>query len=115
MSRLLASVLSIGISLISLQAAAYPSGNALLQDIQGEDWQSLSALRYVVGVRHGLTLERVMAERQGRAGLLCIPDEVTDGQLNDMVALHLESNPSTRHHQPTLIIVKAWSDFMCPK
>ena len=115
MFRIFCSFFLIGICLIPVEVVAYPTGNALLKEIQGKDFQKLSAIRYIVGVRHGLTLERAMAERQGRLGLLCIPDEVTDGQLNDMVASHLDTNPSTRHYPPAFLIVEAWSKFMCLK
>ena len=113
MFRLLPLLIAIGFCLPSAKAMAYPSGNDLLTDLQGKDWQKLSATRYVIGVRHGLTFERVVAQQQGRLGLLCIPDAVTDGQLTDMVTLFLESNPSTRHNTPALLVVKAWLEFKC--
>lgn len=92
---------------------AYPSGNDLLTDLQGKAWQKLSATRYVTGVRHGLIIERIVAEQQGRLGLLCIPDAVTDGQLADMALLFLESNPSTRHRGAATLMIKAWLEFKC--
>ena len=97
----------------SVKAMAYPSGNDLLTDLQGKDWQELSATRYVIDVRHGLTIERWVAEQQGRLGLICIPDAVTDGQLTDMFTLFLETNPSARHNPTPLLIVKAWLEFKC--
>ena len=113
MFRLLPLLVSIGLCLPSAKATAYPSGNDLLNDLQAKDWQKLSATRYVIGVRHGLTLERVTAEQEGRLGLLCIPDAVTDGQLTDMITRFLETNPSARHKAPALLMVKAWLGFKC--
>jgi hypothetical protein len=67
--------------------AEFFSGNELLRRMtSGDAYERGTALGYVLG-----------AHDTGRGAAHCSPEEVTAGQVRDMVKAHLDSNPETRH------------------
>ena len=81
--------------------AEFLTGNTLLQKLNGSAIESMVGLGYVMGV---------FDAAQGVEH--CPPDHVTAGQVKDMVKLHLENTPSTRHFvadvQVRYVLGKAW-------
>ena len=66
--------------------AEFMDGNRLLSRIRGEPHEFLQALGYITGVFDAT-----------RGYVHCSPDNVTAGQITDMMKTHLESAPSVRH------------------
>ena len=81
----------------SSASAMYENGNKLLADIEGTSSGKMYALGYIVGV----------ADAYGNVDLLCIPQSVTKGQLNDVVHLSLRQNPSMRDLPADLLVLAA--------
>lgn len=85
--------------------AEFKDGNKLLYQITGEHTDKMIALGYITGVsdtQHGV--------------LHCAPPNVTAGQILDMVKIHLQNSPSTRHMSAdlhvTYVLKEAWP---CPE
>lgn len=67
--------------------AEFFSGNELLRRMNsGDAYERGSAFGYILGTHD-----------TGRNAAHCSPEEVTAGQVRDMVKAHLDSNPETRH------------------
>ena len=81
--------------------AEFFTGNDLLQKLNGSAMESMVGLGYVMGVFDA-----------ARGAEHCPPDSITAGQVRDMVKLHLENTPSTRHFvadvQVRYVLGKAW-------
>ena len=77
--------------------AMYENGNMLLRDLEGTSSGQMYALGYIVGV----------ADAYGNMDLLCIPQSITKGQLNDVVHLSLRTNPSMRDLPADLLVLAA--------
>ena len=81
--------------------AEFKDGNKLLSEMNGSQFQQMSALGYVVGVADALDGVTV-----------CSPNSVTAGQIHDMVKQFLENNPGLRHFTGDAIVnrvlSKAW-------
>lgn len=87
---------------LSLHAhAEFFDGNKLLARIKGDTYDYANAIGYVIGVAD---MMRNIAH--------CPPDNITAGQILDMVKQHLEDNPSTRHftgdQHVVYVLKKAW-------
>jgi hypothetical protein len=73
--------------------AEFLSGNRLLSDLNGTPMERMLALGYVMGVADTFTNSTV-----------CPPDNVTAGQVQDIVKKHLEQNPASRHYTADSLI-----------
>ena len=75
--------------------AEFWSGNQLLTRLQGDTIaERIQALGYIMGVADAT---------QGSGH--CPPEQVTSGQIRDMVRNHLESVPSARHIEASSHVV----------
>lgn len=66
--------------------AEFKDGNKLLSQIRGDSHDYVNAVGYVTGVADAL-----------RSVIHCPPENVTAGQIVDMVKRHLENSPELRH------------------
>ena len=77
--------------------AQYQSGNELYSDLIGRtDAEQMFALGYVVGVVDAYIQKEV-----------CVPQNVTQGQLAEVVTLFLASRPQIRHQPADVLVVLA--------
>jgi hypothetical protein len=77
----------------TMASAEFMSGNNLLSDMNGDIVDQMIALGYVMGVSDVFT-----------NGTVCPPNNVTAGQVKDIIKRHLEANPSIRHFTADSII-----------
>jgi hypothetical protein len=71
---------------IGVAHAEFADGNKLLKDMTGDIYDRMHAMGYVVGVFD-----------MGRNVIHCAPNNVTAGQINDMVKNYLDNTPAERH------------------
>ena len=88
--------------LLALTAhAEFMDGNKLLTRIKGDAYDYVNAVGYITGVSDAT-----------RSVTHCPPENVTAGQITDMVKQHLESIPSLRHltadQHVVYVLKKAW-------
>lgn len=81
--------------------AEFYNGNDLLQKMNGDFGDRMISLGYIMGVFDA-----------ARGVEHCPPDNITAGQVRDMVKLHLDATPSTRHFvadlQVRYVLKQAW-------
>lgn len=81
--------------------AEFFDGNKLLSRINGDTYDYINAVGYIMGVSDAT-----------RSVTHCPPENVTAGQIGDMVKKHLESNPGVRHltadQHVTYVLQKSW-------
>ncbi len=77
----------------AMAQAEFMSGNSLLADMNGSEMKKMFALGYVIGVTDTFSNATV-----------CPPENVTAGQVQDIIKKHLEDNPATRHYTADSII-----------
>jgi len=89
----------------STAQAQFQSGNALYSDITNKsDAVQLFAMGYIVGVTDAFIGKE-----------LCIPKDVTQGQLVEVVTNFLASRPQIRHQPADLLVLIALSQhWACP-
>jgi hypothetical protein len=75
--------------------AEFRDGNKLLSDLQGDIYDRMHALGYIVGVAD-----------MGRGFVNCMPENATAGQINDMVKNYLINTPADRHMTGDVIVNK---------
>lgn len=81
----------------STAQAQYQSGNELYSDLIGRtDAEQMFALGYVVGVVDAYIQKEV-----------CVPQNVTQGQLSEVVKQFLASRPQIRHQPADILVVIA--------
>lgn len=84
--------------------AEFKDGNKLLTQIKGDSHDYVNAVGYITGVADAL-----------RSVVHCPPENVTAGQLTDMVKRHLENSPEVRHMTGdthiSYVLKRAWP---CP-
>ena len=90
----------VGLMLVcSTAQAQFQSGNALYSDITDKsDAVQLFAMGYIVGVTDAFIGKE-----------LCIPKNVTQGQLVEVVSNFLASRPQIRHQPADLLVLVALS------
>ncbi|NYT76624.1 hypothetical protein H0A71_06440 [Alcaligenaceae bacterium] len=81
------------------------TGNKLLSDCEGQ-YSNMYCMGYIVGA---------LDTWGARPGLrLCIPEDVTQGQMQDITVKYLRNNPETRNHKATwLVAMAAQEAFPC--
>ncbi len=85
------------------------SGNAFLTEC-GTGPHNFKCLGYVAGLRDGIDV----AEMASRKETVCIPSEVTAGQMYDVIAAHIRANPANRHFPtPVLAYIALTQAFPC--
>jgi hypothetical protein len=94
------------IAAISLNAQAeFYDGNALYEEMRGTAIEKAMALGYIMGAADAF-----------RGISFCPQDNVTSGQLNDMVRRYLIANPDKRHYSADSIVIHVISgNWPCPK
>jgi Rap1a immunity proteins len=75
--------------------AEFRDGNKLLSDLQGDIYDRMHALGYIVGVAD-----------MGRGFVNCMPENATAGQISDMVKNYLINTPAERHLTGDVIVNK---------
>ena len=75
--------------------AEFADGNKLLSDMTGETMDRMHALGYITGVFDA-----------GRSIVHCPPNNITAGQINDMVKNYLTNVPADRHLTGDTIVFK---------
>ena len=86
--------------------AEFWDGNTLLQRMTGNHSEQMNALGYVMGVADSYN-GKEFCPRSGN---------ITSGQINDVVKVYLERNPSLRHLTGDLLTMVALSQvWPCPK
>jgi len=107
--------------LICSFSASAMTGNELLALVTSSDMdKKFQGIRYIEGYRDAVItskyFEEELAKEMKRAPNLhthaCIPQGVKNGQILDVVKLHLQNNPSFRHEdaaaQVHLSLITAW-------
>ena len=79
----------------SMAHAEFKDGNKLHSDLNGDIYDKMHAMGYIVGVYD-----------VGRGVLHCGPSNVTAGQINDMIKNYLENIPADRHLTGDTIVNK---------
>ena len=70
----------------SAQAGTFWDGNKLHGKLNGNTIEQMQALGYIMGVADALD-----------TATICAPNNVTAGQINDMMKNYLENYPAVRH------------------
>jgi hypothetical protein len=101
MKRLLAVLLFVP----AMAHAEFFSGNTLLARLNGDSLDRVQALGYIQGISDAYV--RV---------IFCPPENVTAGQLSDMIRNYLTNNPATRHKTADALIAEAFGQvWPCAK
>jgi hypothetical protein len=96
MKKLLATILFVP----SMANAEFFNGNTLLNLMNGSVPEQIQALGYVQGVFDTL-----------HSAVICPPQNVSAGQVNDMIKNYITNSPATRHHTADFIILTALKDL----
>lgn len=80
---------------IGVAHAEFADGNKLLSDMTGDAMDRMHALGYITGVFDA-----------GRSIVHCPPNNVTAGQISDMVKNYLSNVPADRHLTGDTIVFK---------
>lgn len=78
---------------LNVAHAEFKDGNKLLADLNGDVYERLHGLGYIVGVSD-----------MGWGVVHCAPGSVTAGQLKDMVKNYLENVPAERHQTGDILV-----------
>lgn len=122
---LLAAVLAVSsISVAQPARADFRDGNRLYADCTVREGASTYyqdkayCLAYIVGandgIESGLVLAEVYTEIDDLQRPYCLPDNVTAGQLTDVVVAYLRKNPAERHLAGSIVVFAALTQaFPC--
>jgi hypothetical protein len=97
--------------------AAY-NGNDLYQGLKDIKTESKSASFSNMGYASGCVAGAVDALGFSDTHRVCLPSEITNGQLNDITLLYLESHPENRHWPAVALVIMAMGNKFpapCPK
>jgi hypothetical protein len=84
------------------------NGNELLALCDRPDtFARMTCLAWITGVESGLAAASVNDEAAGRPRLVCPPDRVTNGQIQDIVLVFLRQHPEVRHEDASLLSMTA--------
>ena len=90
--------------------AAYYDGNGLLEVCEGLVPQG--ATMYAIGI---IDYAQIIAFQSEIASSICVPQDVTGGQVRDVVCNYLRGNPQNRHWDAAALAHNALSSaFPCP-
>jgi Rap1a immunity proteins len=79
--------------------AEFIDGNKLLSDMNGTHGTQMSALGYVMGVADAL-----------QGAVVCLPTNVTGGQIHDMIKNYLNNVPRDRNLSADSIVARVLKD-----
>ena len=79
-------ILTLALVAGTAQAGTFWDGNKLYNKLQGNTMEQMQALGYIMGVADALD-----------TATICAPNNVTAGQINDMMKNYLENYPAVRH------------------
>jgi hypothetical protein len=102
----------------NISASAAPaSGNKILKTCKSTNPVSTGiCIGFVVAANQGLTTLLVLSSPTGKMTDICIPKEVTTGQMRDIFIKHLENDPKNRHMKAFILFVEAMRvTYPCPK
>jgi hypothetical protein len=90
--------------------ADFYDGNGLLEMCKKSNF---SAATYAIGVYDA---ERVVADAKIENSLICLPTNVTVGQIGDIVCKYLADNPAKRHYTAARSVLAVLiDDFPCKR
>lgn len=88
----------------------YLSGNEMLEACKSK---SQMVVGFMMGAVDGIRFQSYFYDGTLR---VCVPKEVSAGQIRDIVCRHLEENPKVRHYPTIYAVGSAVSEaFPCPK
>jgi len=90
----------------SQYAFAVSSGNELLNVCQSNGTQFGRCIGFIEGVSVGVELGEAFHGHKDLSDV-CIPANVTNGQLKDIVLVYLRQNPATRHEPAVYAVVRS--------
>jgi hypothetical protein len=103
--------------LLLLSASAHPqrvsttTGNDLLESCESRDFKQAFCLGYITGVTDFDGMDGAAFPERRRS---CIPENVSNGQVRDVVVKYLKDHPEERHLLAAVLIVEAASKaFPC--
>ena len=79
-------ILALALVVGTAQAGTFWDGNTLYNKLNGSTMEQMQALGYIMGVADALD-----------TATICAPNNVTAGQINDMMKNYLENYPAVRH------------------
>ena len=79
-------ILTLALVAGAAHAGTFWDGNKLYNKLQGNTMEQMQALGYIMGVADALD-----------TATICAPNNVTAGQINDMMKNYLENYPAVRH------------------
>ena len=86
---------------LSVQAGSFWDGNKLHNKLRGDIGDQMQALGYIMGVADA-----------GESVSICEPNNVTAGQMHDIMKNYLESAPAVRHLAAdsliTVVLGRVW-------
>lgn len=91
--------LLLALAFVGSAHAEFIDGNKLLSDMNGSFGGQMSAMGYVMGVADTL-----------QGAVVCVPTNVTAGQINDMVKNYLTNVPRERNLSADSIVAKVLKD-----
>src|SRR5262245_572233 len=101
--------------MVAIAAALIQPALAELREWTGNDWEAdcaapeaykhLACLEYARGVREGLEVWRMMSRS---TALVCIPGEVTTGQIVEVDRKFIKENPEHRHLPIRILLTRAF-------
>ena len=86
----------------------FTTGGGLLKDCKSDDVTlQQGCLGYIVGAVDGLTASSVIAPEYPKNLMICVPDDVEQGQINYVIVRYLETYPEVRHLNAVFSIQRA--------
>ena len=79
-------ILTLALMAGTAQAGTFWDGNTLHSKLNGSTMEQMQALGYIMGAADALD-----------TATICAPNNVTAGQMNDMMKNYLENYPAVRH------------------
>jgi hypothetical protein len=103
------------LSLVSASAHAQrvstTTGNDLLESCESNDFKQAFCLGYITGVTDLDGADGSAFPERRRS---CVAENVSNGQVRDVVVKYLKDHPEERHIQASILIVKAMAQaFPC--
>ena len=102
-------LLTLALMLMSISSHAYfRDGNTLLRQLESDNAaERVSAMGYVSGAFDMINEVDILINRESKRYLFCQPDNITLGQIVDIVKAYLRSNPEIRHKPAAELVMGA--------
>jgi hypothetical protein len=97
--------------------AQFRDGNRLLIDLESQNpTERINALNYVIGVFDMINEVDIVVNKNTKNYMFCQPENMTAGQLSDIVRNHLRTNPGIRHLPAAELIMQTLvATFPCKR